>query len=234
VNNWRLFPALHLEPLIGAGICIVGVLSFVLITLSTALARSWSYHYRPEVFHASPTATPTPGAANQTAMGPTEELSTATLLKRAIVSDLAIFVEEQQTRSDKAYASHSDYVVRHLLLFDPLQSPESLAIFASLSNYYLGDRGEDLYHCLSLRKGKNLEPYLNFYLRKGSTECIQELGPNFSRPSDALLGYALCPSDAQQKAHNTLLINEITAGDSCSNGELAALIGNTQSSAASR
>jgi hypothetical protein len=215
-------------------ICVIVTSPLVTIFSSNALARSWSYHYRPAPSQASPTATPTPGNAGEAMPAPGEELSTARLLKRAIVSDLAVFVEEQHTRSDKAYADHSDYVVRHLSLFDPLHSPDALAVFASLSAYYLGNRGEDVYHCLSLRRGKSLEPYLESYLRSGNTECTQELGPEFSQPSTALLGYPLCPTNTQQKAHIALLINEINAGDNCSDGELATLTGNTQSSAASR
>lgn len=209
------------------------VLAVGSLTISeSALARSWSYHYRPVPLQ--PTPTPTPGSLSLATPAPGQELSTARLLKRAIVSDLAIFVEEQHTRSDKAYADHSDYVVRHLSLFDPIHSPEALHLFASLSGYYLGNRGEDLYHCLSLRKGKALEPYLLLYLRNGNDECTRELGPSFGQPSDALLSYALCPNDRQQKAHLTLLINDINAGDNCKDRELAALTSSSQSSAASR
>jgi hypothetical protein len=230
VNMTRPIRAITVDLHVRFASCLVLALLFLLVGDSAARARSWSYHYRPVPFQPSPTATPTPGRISQSQA---EELSTARLLKRAIVSDLAIFVDEQHTRSDKAYAEHSDYVVRHLSLFEPLHSPDALAVFAGLGGYYLGNRGEDIYHCLSLRKGKGLEPYLDRYLRKGNSECIQELGPNFAQPSDALRGNALCPSKAQQTAHITLLINEINAGDSCSDGELAALAGNTQSSAAS-
>jgi hypothetical protein len=234
VNIPRAIQATIFDRRVRFAIGLVLDLFILLVCHSAARARSWSYHYRPVPFQASPTSTPTPASISQTTLAPAEELSTARLLKRAIVSDLAIFVDEQHTRSDKAYAEHSDYVVRHLSLFDPLHSPDALAVFAGLTGYYLGNRGEDIYHCLSLRKGRGLEPYLEAYLRKGNSECIQELGANFAQPSEALQGYALCPSDAQQKAHIALLINEINARDSCSDGELEALSGNTQSSAASR
>jgi hypothetical protein len=63
-----------------------------------------------------------------------------------------------------------------------------------MTGYYLGARDEELCDCLSLRKGKALEPYLVQALRNGNAECSQELGQCFTKPSDALRGYALCPS----------------------------------------
>jgi hypothetical protein len=46
--------------------------------------------------------------------------------KRAIVSDLALFVQESTLHSDKAYADHAKFVVARLKPFDPLHSPEAL------------------------------------------------------------------------------------------------------------
>ena len=94
---------------------------------------------------------------------------------------------------------HSKHVVSRLTLFDPLSSPEALGVLASLSGYYLSVRGEKVYDCLALRKGKELEPFLEQYLRNGNPECLRELGDRFATPSNALDGYALCLSDQQQK-----------------------------------
>jgi hypothetical protein len=232
VNSRRSIQARAFDLLTQFAIGLAFVSFLLSIGESAARARSWSYHYRPVPIQ--PTPTRTPGSAGQATPAPAEELSTARLLKRSIISDLALFVEEQHTRSEKAYSDHSDYVVRHLSLFDSIHSPEALNIFASLSGYYPGNRGEDLYHCIALRKGKDLKPYLEQYLRDGNDECTQELGPNFGQPSDALMGQALCPSNAQQNARISLLINEINSRDNCSNGELTALTGNAQSSGASR
>ena len=121
-------------------------------------------------------------------------------------------------------------MVRQLSSFDPLDSPEALGVFADLSGYYLGARAEKLYNCLSLRKGKALEPYMEQYLSNGNTECSQELGQSFTKPSDALGGYALCPSGEQQKAHLANLIAEIDSAKKCSDSDLAAAIASPQAS----
>jgi hypothetical protein len=151
-----------------------------LVDTGAALARSWSYHYVPGTPQPSPEAAATPASA------PAEQLSTARLLKRAIVSDLAIFTEEKSVDTNTAPTGHSKYVVSRLSLFDPLSSPEALNVFASLSGYYLGVRGEKLYDCLALRKGKILESFLEQYLRDGNHECLRELGQSFTKPSNAL------------------------------------------------
>jgi hypothetical protein len=154
---------------------------------------------------------------------PAQQSSTARLLKRAIVANLALFVQEQTGRSDKAHAALSETVARRLSLFDSLGSPEALGVLASLSGYYLGARGEELYRCLVLRKGKSLEPYLEHYLHNGNPECSQEQGPTFTKPSSALDGYALCRNDQQHKAHLATLIAAIYSASPCSDSEFAAL-----------
>jgi hypothetical protein len=188
------------------------------VDISAAWARSWSYHYVPRTPRPSPEAAATPASA------PAEQLSRARLLKRAIVSDLAIFTEEQSVDTDTTPTDHSKYVVSRLSLFDPLSSPEALSVFASLSGYYLGARGEKLYDCLALRKGKVLESFLEQYLRNGSPECLRELGQSFAKPSNALDGYALCPSDQQQRDHLTRLIAEIDTAKSCPDSEFASIV----------
>lgn len=208
-------------------------LVFAALGASTARARSWSYHYRPRSPEPSPAASATVASISQPTPAPGEQLSTARLLKRAIVSDLAIFVQEQTGPSPKASLQHSQYVVRHLELFDPLDSPEALGLFASLSGYYLGAAGNQVYDCLSLRKGRPLEPYFAQYLSKGNTECAVQLGDTFLKPSDVLGGHSLCPSDAQQKARLAMLISEIGSGKTCPDSDLAAIARSAKNSASS-
>jgi hypothetical protein len=208
-------------------------LALVGISTPSALARSWSYHYRPGTPRASPAASASEAA--QSTPVPADQLSTARVLKRAIVSNLALFVQEQTSPSDKAYAALSENVVRKLSLFDQLGSPDALGVLASLSGYYLGARGTELYRCLVLRKGKALAAYLEQYLHNGNPECSQELGPTFTKPSSALDGYALCPSDQLQKAHLATLIAAIYSESACSDSEFAALsTGGQAPSAATR
>jgi hypothetical protein len=200
--------------------------------VAPALARAWSYHYKP----IAPNPSPAAGAAEASIMQGTpaqaEQLSTAPLLKRAIVSDLALLIQERSARSDKASSDHSEYPVRQLLSFDQLSSPAALGVFAGLSGYYLGAPGEELYDCLSLRKGKALEPYLEQYLHNGNAECSQELGQSFTRPSSALGGYALCPNGQQQKAHLITLIAQLDSARACSDTDLAAVAARLRLSAA--
>ncbi|MBV8357747.1 MAG: hypothetical protein JO189_07395, partial [Deltaproteobacteria bacterium] len=117
------------------------------ISVSPAFARAWSYHYEPITPNPSPAASATEASITHATPVPAEQLSTARLLKRAIISDLALFTQAHTGRSDKAYTDLSENVVRRLSLFDPLDSPAALQVFAGLSGYYLSARGEELYDC---------------------------------------------------------------------------------------
>jgi hypothetical protein len=200
------------------------VLSFAAIGASFAFARAWSYHYEPSRPEPSPPVSAAEASITQ-ATAAAEQLSTAQLLKRTIVSDLALVVQEQGGRSDKAYAEQSNYLLRQLAFFDRLNVPGALGVFADLTGYYLGASGEELYNCLSLRKGKALKPYLEKYLRQDNAECAQGLGQSFTKASAALGGYALCPSSEQQKVHLRTLLGEINSSKNCSDSNLAAAAG---------
>ena len=141
----RLFAALCLLAFVGIG---------------TVLARSWSYHYVPRTPKPSPEA-----AATTAATVPAEQLSTARLLKQAIVSDLAIFTEEGKSwvRTCHVGTIRSIWSAASRSLIRWVHQKHSV-YFASLSGYYLGARGEKLYDCIALRKGKALEPFLKQYL----------------------------------------------------------------------
>ena len=192
------------------------VMSVILLAeTSIGLARSWSYHYHPKI--AEPTAVATPAnAAPNTA----EQSGEAKLLKRAIVSDLAIFAQNQTPQPNGAYG---DQIVSRLSRFDSMNSPEALNVFASLSGYYLGAPAEKLYYCLALRKGKPLGPHLQQYLHNASAECLSDLGQSFTRPSAALDGYAVCRSAEQQTVRLRNLIVDIDSGESCTDSDLAGL-----------
>jgi len=204
--------------LLSSAIRLLAVISIILlVAISAVLARSWSYHYHP-VSEATPVATPTMAAL--TASEPS-----AKLLKRAIVSDLAVFAQDHNLEPRTGYSDHMEYVASQLLLFDGMNSPEALSMFASLSDYYLGAPTEKLYQCLALRKGKALEPLLEHYLHDGNPECINELGQDFSKPSASLDGYALCSTSQQQEKRLTDLIARIDNGESCADSELAPISG---------
>ncbi len=201
-----------------SAIGLVVVISFILLAgISAVFARSWSYHYHP-VSEATPVATPTTAA-------PGASEPSATLLKRAIVSDLAVFAQDHNLQPRTGYSDHMEYVARQLLLFDGMNSPEALIMFASLSGYYLGATTEKLYQCVALRKGKALAPLLEHYLHDGNPECTNELGQDFSNPSASLDGYALCSTSQQQENRLIDLIARIDNGESCADSELARISG---------
>lgn len=202
--------------LLSSAIRLSVVISFILLAgISAVLARSWSYHYHPQVVEATPVAIATKAAPSAS------EPSTAKLLKQAIVSDLAVFARAHNLQPGTGYSDHMEYVISQLLLFDGMNSPEALNTFASLSGYYLGAPSEKLYRCLALRKGKALGPYLEHYLHSGNSECLSYLGQDFSKPSGSLQGYALCSTSQQQEKRLTDLIARIDTGESCADSDLA-------------
>jgi hypothetical protein len=188
----------------------------LLVGTSSGWARSWSYHYHPEEIAPTPQATPTAATLSTSV-----ESSPAKLLKLAIVSDLAVFVENRKPQAKTAYSDHMKYVTSQLSLFDGMNTPDSLGMLASLSGYYLGAPAEKLYECLALRKGKAIEPYLDQYLHNGNSQCLHDLGPDFGKPSASLDGRALC-SDTQEVEERLIdLIAKINMGRSCADSELA-------------
>ncbi len=204
--------------LLSSAIRLLVLISFILLVgISAVFARSWSYHYHPVS-----EATPLPTA---TTVAPSASGPSAKLLKRAIVSDLAVFAQDHNLRPKTGYSDHMEYVTNQLLLFDRMNSPEALSMFASLSGYYLGAPAEKLYQCLALRKGNALEPLLQRYLHFGNPECINDLGRDFSKPSASLDGYALCSNSQQQGKRLTDLIAGIDSGESCADSELARISG---------
>jgi hypothetical protein len=119
--------------------------------ISAVTARSWSYHYHPEAVTPTPIATPV-----KVAPSASEQSSTVKLLKLAIVSDLGIFAQDQSLQRN-GYSDHMKDVTNRLSLFDGMNSPEALGVFASLSSYYLGAPAEKTYQCLALQKGRVLD-----------------------------------------------------------------------------
>jgi len=204
------------------------VVSVAAIRSTPALARAWSYHYAPIAPITSPVASATEAITKSTpANGPQ---SSSALLKQAIISDLAFLIAEQSGRPDKAYEERSEDLVQQLSLFDRLDSTAALEEFASLSGYYFGARGQELFDCLSLRKGKAFEPYLEPYIRNGNAECSQKLGQSFTRPGNTLGGFASCPTDQELKARLTILMAEIDAAKTCSDSNLAAIAASSRAS----
>ena len=186
---------------------------------SLLLARSWSYHYTPRESQPSTAASATPAEETPT-------FSTPRLFKEAIVSDLALYAQNPRNEGSHGFDEHSQYVVSRLLPFDHMNSPEALAVLASLNSYYLGARGEQAYNCLLLRKGKQIKPYLTQNAGSPNLECSRELGAGFEQPSAALGGLALCSSAQEQSRRLSNFIYEIDSSKPCSDEELRAITQN--------
>lgn len=99
-----------------------------------------------------------------------------TLIKNAIVSGARLMAERRPLQSDSAFVDHQWHVVSLLLLFDSRQTDASRKTLASLSSYYLGESGGEIYRCLLLRKGASIRNDLAAVLRVTPTECSRELG----------------------------------------------------------
>jgi len=192
-------------------------LALSVIDSPALLARSWSYHCTPREPQpsAAASATPEPATSRQSAA--------PRLFKEAIVSDLALYVQEPDNIGNQRSDEHSQYVISRLLPFDHMSAPDALTVLAGLNGYYLGLHGEQVYNCLLRRKGKQIEPYLARYVRSPNLECSLELGARFEQPSAALGGLALCPSTREQSGSLASIMYEIDLSKPCSDEELRAL-----------
>ncbi len=95
---------------LSSAIRLLVVISVILLAgISAVLARLWSYHYYPvpEV---------TPAAAATKAAPSASEASTAKLLKRAIVSDLAVLAQGHNLQPRTGYSDHIEYVTSQLAI----------------------------------------------------------------------------------------------------------------------
>jgi len=198
------------------------VLLLALVSPRVAWPRAWSYHYHPE---ATETPTSTPVSSGEATPVTTPRLSTAPLLKQTIVSDLAARVSRVNAAEQAASYTERRRIVSLLATFDKMGSTDDLRVLTQLSEYYLGEDAEAVYDCILLRKGSTLTPYIRQAIAQQSTECVHELGASFEKPSQALGGHALCVTSVERSAHLNLLAAEIDSAKSCSDRQLAALVG---------
>jgi hypothetical protein len=143
--------------------------------------------------------------------------SEATILKRAIVSSLAVRSVGENSR--EAYDEWNDNILNLLAIFDPLNSPDDLKTFASLSAYYMGEAAGGIYRCLALRKGPALKPYLLASLKTGRAECENRFAD--AKVYDGLknsvcLGFKPFVED---------MLQAIQSGQQCSSRDLADTMG---------
>lgn len=124
------------------------------------------------------------------------------IVKKAIVSYLVARVDNKAVA---AAPELSDDVMDLVLLFDAWDSSDALKTLASLSSYYAGESGGEIYSCIVIRKGHEILPYLELDM-KGRGECA-------SRFTDK---QKLCVEEKWRVSRLRTLIDRINTGESCS------------------
>jgi hypothetical protein len=163
----------------------------------------------------TPTPTPQPPHTQRHNAGVTGW--EAIILKRAIVSSLA--VRSVGENSQSAYNKWNDNIADLLVLFDRLNSPDDLKTFASLSGYHMGEATGSLYECIALRKGRDFAPYLQQAQKTAGAECQKRFG---NATVYGGLRNSVCV-DLTVFVRN--VISELRSGQTCSNSQLAGTMG---------
>jgi hypothetical protein len=109
--------------------------------------------------------------------------------------------QPERQHDENAYSE----IVDLLLLFDDRSSQETMDLLASLSSYYLGAYGGELYTCIVLRKGTKILPAFEVLQSTGHNDCIGRLG----------LENKLCFSGDQYQSKIELIIRNIEKNQSC-------------------
>ena len=150
----------------------------------------------------------------------------AGILKQVVVSYLGLiaaypdlrFTSHAQ-REETLAGTQMDAAVSSLLfLFDSLNDPESLRVFASLESYYLGEHSAEIYNCLARRKGHALEAVFRPMLSLSKPECIAEFGYQSAEPKPSQIAICLTKEEAEGRIKG--LIHDIDLGVGCTDEEL--------------
>ncbi len=99
--------------------------------------------------------------------------TTPDLVKNAIVAYLR-FLDENPD-AERAPSPYWE-IVSLALLLDRREEPEALEALADLTSYYVGESGNELLHCVVLRSGPGVAPFLKERLRSGPNDCQTVLG----------------------------------------------------------
>lgn len=105
------------------------------------------------------------------------------IIKDTVLSVLAIKNKHLKLGKNEDEAEYADLlndIGYLLLLFDSMNSERSLSTLASFLPYNIGESGSEIYHCLLIRKGKKIKPYLIRISQISNDECIEKFGKKSS------------------------------------------------------
>jgi hypothetical protein len=125
------------------------------------------------------------------------------LIKQAVVSYVSVSAKLEELQRESALQSD---IVDLLTIFDSLDTEADLKTLGSLSSYYIGSHGSELFRCLVLRKGPRIEPRLREMLNEAKSECRELLGDTRK----------VCYSAQELSDKLRTLLKEIGEGRKCS------------------
>jgi hypothetical protein len=99
--------------------------------------------------------------------------SSPQLVHDAIVGYLELHGREPPTPADDYFKSELTSLV---LLFDEWDSNESLKALTQLTSWYLGTAGDEILHCIVVRKGERIRPLLDEARTRHQSECLAQAG----------------------------------------------------------
>lgn len=150
----------------------------------------------------------------------------AGILKRVVVSYLGLLATYPELRSSTHAKREQENALRQmdmsissmLFLFDSLNDPHSLRVFASLDSYYLGEHSAEIYNCLARRKGSVLKPFLRQIFSQSQPECVAKFGEAGAKPKAGQVAICLTKKEAAGRVGG--LIEQINRGVGCTDQEL--------------
>ena len=134
------------------------------------------------------------------------------VIKEAIVSQNAVVVAHPDLLTDGAFIKHASLVNDLLLLFDSMRSEKSMETLASLSPYYLGEAGDEIYSCVLLRKGRRIKPVLSQLLKSPHNECMERFAASGGKPDTA----QVCFTDQEYRNRLKQFLVDIDKNVPCS------------------
>jgi hypothetical protein len=135
--------------------------------------------------------------------------SNEALIKETIISTLLLAQTEPHLLHSKYFTTLESNVGGLLLILDRDSSSASMRMLTSLSSFNLGEANNEIYRCIILREGVNIQPNLEAAYQSGSNECIRAFGANAETQS------YMCLSPEQHKRRLKLFLSDVSKNTSC-------------------
>ncbi len=144
-------------------------------------------------------------AANNNHQKEKKRLYEDLMLKSSIVNYLELKTKKQELDYEAEFVKFDSIFWDLIQLFDSMDWEESLRTLASLSYYKFGAHGGRLYHCVVIRKGKQIKEYLKDTLSHYKNECLENLGTNSK----------YCVNKEEHEMRIKTLLNRINVSEKC-------------------